>query len=323
MKSNPLLGLVTVLYKSNDVLQGFFNSLLDQDYKNIRLYIVDNSPDEESLNIAKTLSGNLDVPVEFIINRDNPGVATGNNNGIELAIKDKCDYVLLLNNDIEFGKETITNMIKYAVTYDEAIVVPKILYHNTAVPIIWYAGGYLSYMQGTSFHRGDLELDVHQYDFMQHVTYAPTCFMLIKNEVFKNCGLMDDNYFIYYDDTDFVFRAIKKYKILYLPSSVVLHKVSHSSGGTSEDVLKSFFGRKSKRISLKKFKNTGYLILRNQTYYIKKNYPLTISGIILILAMMRVIVGVIIYDKNKFLRFVTLVRAVSAGLKKRMGNPYA
>ena len=73
----------------------------------------------------------------------------------------------------------------------------------------------------------------------KHITYAPSCFMFIKKEVFDSIGYMDEKYFAYYDDTDFVFRACKKgFKLYYESSLTVLHKVSSSSGG---DTSRTFF----------------------------------------------------------------------------------
>ena len=321
MNEQPLIGLVTVLYKSEGVLPGFFNSLRNQTYSNMKLYVIDNSPDEESANISKKLGSTLVLPVIFLINRDNPGIATGNNQGIKLALSDGCDYVLLLNNDIEFAPDTISNMVLHASEMQESIVVPKILYYDA--PVLWYAGGYLSWLLGTSVHRGALQKDLHQYDIEQHVTYAPTCFMLLKSDVFIKTGLMDENYFVYYDDTDFVFRALKHYNILYLPSSIVLHKVGFSSGGTAEDNLVLRFGRKSMRMSYKRFTSTGYLLFRNQAYYIHKNYPPVFRSFITAISVIKSFIGIIVYDDSRLKRTFILMKATRDGIRGVMGNPFA
>ena len=320
MNEEPLIGLVTVLYKSEGVLSGFFNSLRNQMYSNMRLYIIDNSPDEKSVNIAKGFGSTLDLPVLFLINRDNPGIATGNNQGIKLALRDGCDYVLLLNNDIEFAPDTISNMVVHAKQMRESIVVPKILYYDA--PVLWYAGGYLSWILGTSVHRGSLQNDLHQYDIEQHVTYAPTCFMLLKSEVFLKTGLMDESYFVYYDDTDFVFRALKYYNILYFPSSVVLHKVGFSSGGITEDNLVLRLGRKSMRMSYKRLASTGYLLFRNQAYYIHKNYPPVFRSFITAIAVIKSFIGIIAYDDSRLKRMSILIKATRDGIRGVMGNPF-
>ncbi|MFM7683059.1 MAG: glycosyltransferase family 2 protein, partial [Bacteroidota bacterium] len=87
-----------------------------------------------------------------------------------------------------------------------------------------------------------------------HVTYAPTCFLWVRAEVFDKIGLMDEKYFAYYDDTDFALRAIRSgYTIWYESNLVLFHKVSSSSGG---DYSPFYI----------------YFSNRNKIYYIKKNY---------------------------------------------------
>lgn len=254
MSHEPKIGLVTVLYNGQEVLGGFFESLSKQTYQNTILYVVDNSPDDIALNEAKKLAKYYNISTELINNRANLGVAKGNNQGIEKALDAECDYVLLLNNDIEFDENTIGAMVAYAEEKNESIVVPKIYYHGSR--ILWMAGGHISKFKGISPHRGDGEEDRGQYDAIEYIEYAPTCFMLIKKEVFQTVGMMDECYFVYYDDTDFVWRANGEgYKIVYYPDAIVHHKVSFSTGG-GESLFSIFY------------------TTRNRIYFIRKNFNL-------------------------------------------------
>jgi GT2 family glycosyltransferase len=244
MRGEPKIGLVTVLFNGVEVLEGFFESLSRQTYTNTVLYVIDNSPDDVALDEAKRLAEMYRIRTEFINNRANLGVARGNNQGIERALAEGCDYVLLLNNDIEFDENTIGAMVAYAEEKNESMVVPKIYYHGSR--ILWMAGGYISKIRGISPHRGDGEEDCGQYDAIEYVEYAPTCFMLIKKEVFERVGMMDENYFVYYDDTDFVWRAnAAGYRIVYYPPALVGHKVSFSTGG-GESLFSIYYGTRNR-----------------------------------------------------------------------------
>ena len=57
--------------------------------------------------------------------------------------------------------------------------------------------------------------------------YAPTCCLLAKKEVFEDVGLMNEKYFVYFDDTDFSYRVWKdgRHKMLYFPFVEFYHKV--------------------------------------------------------------------------------------------------
>jgi GT2 family glycosyltransferase len=193
----------------------------------------------------------LKEKIHYIANAGNVGVAEGNNQGILSAIQNKCDYIILLNNDIEFdNSQFFQTLVTVALRQNEDIIVPKIFIHGTDK--IWMAGGKLDLKKGLTIHIGEGEVDNSNFDVPCYTDYAPTCFMLISKKVFESSGLMDSNYFVYYDDTDFILRATAKgFKILYLPDLAVFHKVSNSTGVFSSTYI--------------------YYYNRNRLYFILKN----------------------------------------------------
>ena len=249
------IGLVTVLYKSDDVLTDFFLSLSLQDYTGYHLYLIDNSPSTQTDTLIDVLAEKYlknGQQYTHIKNTENLGVAAANNQGINLSLNNNCSHVLLLNNDIEFFQPgLLKEMIDCAVEKDEDITVPKIFYHHTRT--IWMAGGQLIKSKAYSTHVGLDQPDGDTFNTEKHFDYAPTCFMLISKKVFETVGLMDEKYFVYYDDTDFMIRAINAgFKVYYIPSLEVFHKVSSSTGGGE-----SLF--------------SIYYLNRNRIYFIKKN----------------------------------------------------
>jgi GT2 family glycosyltransferase len=131
MKYSEKIGIVTVLYKSESVLHDFFTTLNQQTYDNFILYVIDNKSPDSSLASSKQLSVNSFFEVKFIENDDNYGVAKGNNQGIEAALIDGCDYVLLSNNDVVLKPDTIEKLYAGLKETNADIVVPKIYFHGT------------------------------------------------------------------------------------------------------------------------------------------------------------------------------------------------
>lgn len=249
-----ILGLVTVLFNSEPVLDGFFKSLGSQSFNDYHLYLIDNTPSEASDLLLNTLLKKYQiVNYTHVKNDSNVGVAKGNNQGISLALKAKTTYTLLLNNDIEFDNaDLLKELVCRAENDNENLVIPKILFYDSKK--IWMAGGSFVKYKAIINHRGDGEVDSEIFNEEYYCDYAPTCFMLIRNEVFEQVGLMDEKYFVYYDDTDFLYRAHKKgFRIKYLPQLTVLHKVSSSTGGNDSPF-------------------SIYYANRNRIYFIRKNY---------------------------------------------------
>jgi hypothetical protein len=222
------IGIVTVLYNSAQVLEGFFASIEAQTYREFIVYCVDN----QSTDGSGDLCARRGLPYRLISNAANLGVAAGNNQGIRAAIADGCEYVLLINNDTEFESDLVAKLLEAARDDSVDMVCPKILYFD--VPdVIWAAGGKFQPLFGhRCIHIGENEIDKGQYDKRRFVQYVPTCCVLIRRSVFEDVGLMDSRYFVYVDDVDFMFRAARAGKrLLYVPEATLLHKVGRLTGG--------------------------------------------------------------------------------------------
>lgn len=239
-----MIGIVTVLYNSAPVLEDFFKSLNIQSFRDFILYVVDNSSTDDSLHVVEKLSGEVDFKTRILPQKENWGVAKGNNIGINAALSDGCSYILLSNNDIVMESTTIEHLFEGHVHYSASMSVPKIYFWNTE-KIIWSAGGYWNLIDCTSRHYGYKKTDRAEYGIAKKIDYAPTCFMLINSGVFDKVGMMDEDFFVYYDDADFVWRATKigDEKLYYIPDSQIWHKESFSTGGGLSAFTLFYFNR--------------------------------------------------------------------------------
>jgi len=244
------LALITVLYRSDQVLEDFLSSLSRQQFVDFHLYMVDNSVNPITDALIKRLLIHYPLPgFTHIKNEHNVGAARGNNQGIQAALASSCTHLLLLNNDIVIESPSLLNELMHC---SESIIVPKLLYYDTRQ--ICMAGGYLSNITAKTVHIGAGEIDRGQYDQSAYFNYAPTTFMLLVRRVFQEVGFLDERYFAYYEDTDFIYRATQKgYHVFYQPNLVVLHKESSLTGG----LRSPFF---------------IYYINRNRLYFIRKHF---------------------------------------------------
>lgn len=227
MKSK--VGIVTVLYNSSSVLPDFFRSLDRQECRDFTLYVVDNASPDDSQEQAKRLATTVSFQTVFIENTCNGGIAQGNNLGIVAARQTGCEWILLSNNDTVWQPDTLKTLLEETDRCDAEIAVPKIKVHDSDRN--WYAGGGWNRWRGGTKHifqekPQDLKFRV--------VEYASTCCMLIRRAVFDRIGGMDERFFLYYDDSDFVRRAADAgIKIGYVPQATISHKESVSTGAVS------------------------------------------------------------------------------------------
>ena len=229
MDSQEFIGLVTVTYNSAKVLPGFLRSIEIQSHANFILYVVDNASTDETLAMLRNWP---DKRLRLLSNNQNFGIAAGNNQGIRQALEDGCDSVLLINNDTEFNPDLISTLARELRAQNVDIVCPKIMYFDEPTRI-WAAGGRFDKRLGyRPVHLAGEEIDHGQCDQPRLIDYTPTCCVLIRRSVFEAVGLMDERYFVYFDDVDFMYRAVQEgMKILYSPATTLLHKVGRLTGG--------------------------------------------------------------------------------------------
>ncbi|MEE2953719.1 MAG: glycosyltransferase family 2 protein [Bacteroidota bacterium] len=252
------IGVVTITYNSEDVLQCFLKDLIEQRYQNFILYIIDNGSTDNTRSILNNIS---DKRIKISINRNNLGVAQANNQGIKKALNDGCDQILIMNNDVEFEPHLIDKLLSVQKKKNASLVAPKIMYYANP-DIIWYAGSKFNKWKGfLPIHTGIDTIDNGYYDSICKVEYAPTCCLLIKKKVFEDVGFMDEKYFVYFDDTDFCYRILhhKDHDIYYAPNIKFYHKVG--------SLTKSFV-----KMNKKVYRGNFFIqqTVRNHIYFLKK-----------------------------------------------------
>lgn len=271
------IGIVTVTYNGVTVLEDFIRCLKEQSCQDYILYAIDNFSTDDSAGEMERLCIAHGIPFQLIRNDTNVGVARANNQGIRLALADACDPVIIANNDIEFYPDTLNAVKEYAQQRPTDMILPKVVFHDQP-DLVWCAGGKISTLRGVPRTAGYRKKDGAEFAVPKYVTSAPTCFLVVPAAVFKAVGLMDEDYFVYLDDSDFVVRAAKSgYRIYYTPGPVIRHKVSISTGGADSPF-------------------TIHQISKNTLLFLYKNNPPLLAAWYIFVALMRNMLHLRRYD---------------------------
>jgi len=176
--------------------------------------------------------------VHFIQNGKNVGFAAGNNPGIRRA---KGRYILLLNSDTEVSKGTLAHMIRFMDAHPQAgAATCKLLLQDGSMdpachrgfPTPWVAFTYLAKLEKLfpktklfgEYHQGYKNLTtVHQVDCVSGA------FFMVRKEVVRDVGLLDEDYFMYAEDIDWAYRIREAgWEIWFNPDVTILHKKKQS-----------------------------------------------------------------------------------------------
>lgn len=248
---------------TNQCLKSIFNTRLDFE----QLIIVDNS---RNFILSEDLKNKNKIKI--IQNKENLGFAGGVNVGIKIALSDNANYILLLNNDTFVKEDFLKKLIGFSNQFENAgIVAPAIKFKKNG-KVIYDIGGKINKLFGRTTHE-----EVHRIQNKNEkiVDYVSGCCMLIKNDAFKNIGLFDERFFLYYEDVDFCLRAKDRGFLTYVvPGVYIEHELSKSVGKVSSLAVyhqtKSalLFGKKHFRNAI--FLNRVFIITQTLYFLIKK-----------------------------------------------------
>ena len=268
----PKVGIILLNYCNYRDTLTCVDSLNHIDYQNYIIIIIDNNSTDDSFEKLKLIESERIIVFN---SGKNGGFAFGNNVGIDIAIKEKCEYILLLNNDTTVDNSFLSKLVgSIQGKPNVGIVTGKILYGNEKNKI-WYAGGYIDWKNIRATHRGINEIDSLQYENREKVTFASGCCMLIPVSIIYEVGKVPEDYFMYYEDLDYCeLMAVHDKEIIYNPQAIIYHYVSSSSGGIRSPFVIEWTNRSRRHFSRKYRCNIFFFIkteIRELLYIILKD----------------------------------------------------
>jgi len=286
----PLVEVIVLNTNGGKHIEGCLKGLKNTKYGNLRVSVVDqNSSDGSPELIERKYRW-----VNLVRNKINNGFVGGCN---QILRKSKARYCVLLNDDTEQDPNWIRELVRVA-EKDESIAAlqPKIrsLRNKKMFEYAGAGGGYMD-RYGFELCRGrvffDVEEDKGQYDDLRGVFWCCGVAMFLRMDVLKKIGYLDDDFFIYYEETDLCWRMnLAGYKQVYVPTSVVYHLGSATMG----DLNKGF-----------KFSKI-FLLHRNGWTTVLKNYSIK--------TWFRIVPMKILLELIAFLRFLHVQPARSAAI---------
>lgn len=248
------VGIVLVNYNGQKFMPSCLDSLAKNDYTAAQVVVVDNASTDGSADwTASAFPSVTLLRLAF-----NTGITGGNNAGIEWCLENGYDYVLLLNNDTVVEPDFLSRLMENIIPGH--MLVPKIYFYDDQRRINNHFGDF-SYWRMIHrdwfFGKSDSAASCR----LQVAPMANTCALLIPRAILEKVGRMDDRLFIYWDDTDFITRAVRaKAKILFVPSAVIYHKESSSSGGSNSPLVVYYTTRNRLYFTFKHQKNILALV---------------------------------------------------------------
>lgn len=166
----------------------------------------------------------------------NGGFAAGNNHGIRAALADTdCQYLWILNNDVEVDANALSALVKRAQKSPCCSVGSVLVYHDTRATVQCVGGVNFNLGRAIGDQNGQ---GLHwapgvRFDEPKDLSYIAGASMLIRTEVVRNGGLMAERYFLYFEEIDWAMQLKSFGPIGVATDSIVFHKEGGSIGTSS------------------------------------------------------------------------------------------
>jgi GT2 family glycosyltransferase len=227
------VSVVIPTYNKKESLKKTIESLFDQSYPKDKyeIVVVDDGSTDGTEEIVQKLVKSEPMLSNFIyIKQERGGAAAARNLGIR---KSKGDLIFFLDSDVRLEKHALKILVEQIQNERAGAIGPKCYYDENQTKI-WCAGGIIYMRRGMCYHLGRDKCRNCQFDRKAEVDYLPSCALLTKRHVIEEIGGFDEDYYIYYEDSDWCLRARRAgYKIVIAPSAHAYHATT--------DKLNDFF----------------------------------------------------------------------------------
>jgi GT2 family glycosyltransferase len=253
LPTNKIIAIIIVNFNGYLDTINCLNSLLN--LKNVKylICVVDNKSTNNShsfllswfsINKSKYLDNNNIIDLIFLSSDYNGGFAYANNFAIKYLSNIVVDYYWFLNNDTEVTPYSLSFLVsKMNNNPTIGICGSTLLHHGTDTIHVLGGGFFCKYSCSTSLFYSErslksilpVEIEKVKIDFVAGAS------MLVSKEFIRDIGLMNESYFLYFEELDWAVRALNCYQIGFEYRSVVYHKVGSSIGTDKSSKMSQYY----------------------------------------------------------------------------------
>ena len=236
----PSVSIVILNWNGKDDTLACLDSVLATEYSNKCIVVVDNGSTDGSATAIK----NHFPSVELLETGKNLGYAGGNNVGIRHALSRGAEFVLLLNNDTIVSADLVHAFVSTASRGSPDDVLGARIFYFDKPDILWFAGARWQSKTQTFVIEGLGLPDASEFPEEREADYITGCALFTSANTFKRVGLLDEKYFLTYEETDWCYRArARGLRCRVIPEAKLWHKVSASFGGETSPLVTYFMTR--------------------------------------------------------------------------------
>lgn len=219
--------VIVVNYNQEQYTVDCIKSLLDSDYENLQICLIDNGSSSQVRNELKRLLPKSDKLTLYFLSQ-NLGYVGGVNYGLKQGEKVLPDYYLIMNNDTLIDRCSISQLVVCAKKHQDLAIVSGKVFNYGEKDSLQYIGQAKDPENGlnqVSIVKNRREQDIGQYDQEMEMGMLDDIFWLFPSSLYNSNGGYSEYFFLYGEQNDYAFRALKAgYKLIYTPKALLWHK---------------------------------------------------------------------------------------------------
>jgi len=211
----PRIAIVILNWRAWETTARCIESLKPEPGAEVDVIVVDNASRDGSVAALQRRFPSLTI----LKSEANLGFAGGCNLGIRLATKRGADFVWLLNNDVEVRDGALSALLAKAAADPRVGAVGSVQYDpcNHQLVHVW-GGGYVNFLNG-------IPASCSCPGEIRRLQYLSAASVLLRVQALNETGLLDDKFFLYWEDTDLSFRLREKgWRLAVAEESLIHHR---------------------------------------------------------------------------------------------------
>ena len=228
------VGAVICNYNKKDDVLNCIQSVLESKYTDYDLYVVDNASSDDSAGAIRDKYGDK---VRLIVNSENLGGSGGFNTGLRAAMQEGYEYLYCLDNDVLVDENAMGELVEFLDTHPDSGMAGSRVYNMEEPSVIQQFGQivdfdeYCTEAKHIGKHHGDKDIPDVEYS-----DAVAACSLMVRKSLIDKIGLMPEDNFLYWDDTEWGYRCnLAGFKVASVGSSVVLHRM-----GAKKETVNTF-----------------------------------------------------------------------------------
>jgi GT2 family glycosyltransferase len=270
----PAVAAVVLTWNDTEMAAGCIRSLLANDYRQLKIVVVDNGSAEPCGERLREEFPSVDL----VTLPENRGFTGGCNAGLERGLALGSDYLFLLNNDTVVAEKAVSNLVRALEERSDAGVATALLLGPGESKRVTF---YTSTLEpDCAMHRHSIiEPDSPLYDDREWPTieteFAPACALMFRANALREVGLFDDRLFLNWEDFDLCMRFQQaSWPILVAGDAEVVHAHGATTGHVSPYI--TYYSVRNRLICLVRY-GRPLGILRN-SLLIARSFWWTMQG---------------------------------------------